>query len=171
MIVTDYNRRQIAACNRMFLPVNALLVELAEHDQDLSPMLFVRASLETCIRECNYAIELAKAPACAEAEQSLLGALLLDYRQWAVVKESLLVADDFLFDCNRRIFQHIARQCDAGKQCDIVTTWASICASNEQEQCEGLEYIGDIANNCPSARMAPRYAQIVRDAAEARRAV
>lgn len=103
-----------------------------------------------------------------EAEQSLLGGLLLDNstldRVAGIVKDG-----DFYRDEHRRIFRHVVGLIRHDHPADVVTVWESIQASNELEQCGGLAYLGEIANNTPSAANIRRYAEIVRDKAQLRR--
>lgn len=107
-------------------------------------------------------------PHSVEAEQSLLGGLLLDARAWDRIAD--IVADgDFFRDDHRRIFRHIAKLAGAGKEADVVSVFESIEKSNEIDQTGGLAYLGEIANATPSAANIRRYAEIVRERASLRR--
>lgn len=99
-----------------------------------------------------------------EAEQAVIGGLLIDNRAWESV--SGVVTDaDFYRDDHRRIFQHLSRLLDAGKAADVLTVAESLERSNQAEQTGGLAYLGEIANATPSAANAHRYAEIVADRA------
>ena len=101
-------------------------------------------------------------PQSIEAEQSVLGGLLLDNSAWERIAG--LVSDaDFYRDDHRRIFRHITRMLDRGQPADVVTVAESLEDSNEAELTGGLAYLGEIANNTPSAANIRRYAEIVRE--------
>lgn len=109
-------------------------------------------------------------PHSIEAEQSLIGGLLLDNTAWDRVAD-IVVATDFYRDDHRRIFQHIARLIESGKPADVVTVYESLDKSAEAAHCGGLAYLGEIANNTPSASNIRRYGEIVRERAILRRLV
>ena len=109
-------------------------------------------------------------PHSIEAEQSLIGGLLIDNAAWDrigdVVRET-----DFYRDDHRRIFRHIGKLIQNGRPADVVTVYESIEASNEVDQTGGLAYLGEIANSTPSAANIRRYAEIVRERAILRQLV
>ena len=109
-------------------------------------------------------------PHSIEAEQSLIGGLLIDNAAWDrigdVVRET-----DFYRDDHRRIFRHIGKLIQNGRPADVVTVYESIEASNEVDQTGGLAYLGEIANSTPSASNIRRYAEIVRERAILRQLV
>ena len=103
-------------------------------------------------------------PHSLEAEQSLLGGLLLDNTAWDKVGD-LVNEVDFYRDDHRRIFKHIAKLIELGKPADVVTMFESLEKSGEAERAGGLAYLGEIANNTPSAANIRRYGEIVRERA------
>ncbi|MCX7167680.1 MAG: replicative DNA helicase [Rhodocyclales bacterium] len=109
-------------------------------------------------------------PHAIEAEQSLIGGLLIDNAAWDrigdVVRET-----DFYRDDHRRIFRHIGKLIQLGRPADVVTVYESIEQSNEVDQTGGLGYLGEIANATPSAANIRRYAEIVRERAILRQLV
>jgi len=109
-------------------------------------------------------------PHSIEAEQSLLGGLLLDNAAWDRIGDMVSEAD-FYRDDHRRIFSHISKLIGHGRPADVVTIFESIEKNNEVEQCGGLAYLGEIANNTPSAANIRRYAEIVRERAVLRKLV
>jgi replicative DNA helicase len=109
-------------------------------------------------------------PHSVEAEQALLGGLLLDNSAWDRVAD-LVSGADFYRDDHRRIFRHISKLVELGKPADVVTVFESIEKSDEVEQAGGLAYLGEIANNTPSAANIRRYAEIVRERAILRKLV
>lgn len=106
-------------------------------------------------------------PHSIEAEQSVLGALLLDGA--AIDKiEDFLTDADFYRDDHRRIFRHIKLIVASGQALDAVTLYGSIERSNEVDQTGGLAYLGEIANATPSAANIQHYAKIIRERARLR---
>jgi replicative DNA helicase len=109
-------------------------------------------------------------PHSIEAEQSLLGGLLLDNGAWDRIADVVSEAD-FYRDDHRRIFAHIRKLIESGRPADVVTVFESIEHANEVEQTGGLAYLGEIANATPSAANIRRYAEIVRERAILRKLV
>jgi replicative DNA helicase len=109
-------------------------------------------------------------PHSIEAEQSLIGGLLLDNSAWDRIGDVVAEAD-FYRDDHRRIFRHISKLVELGRPADVVTVFESIEKSDEVDQTGGLAYLGEIANNTPSAANIRRYAEIVRERAILRRLV
>ncbi|MBI1905590.1 MAG: replicative DNA helicase [Rhodocyclales bacterium] len=103
-------------------------------------------------------------PHSVEAEQSLIGGILLDNAAWERVAD-LVNGADFYRDDHRRIYQQIARLIDLGKPADVVTVFAALEKSGEAEQAGGLAYLAEVANSTPSAANIRRYAEIVRERA------
>jgi replicative DNA helicase len=101
-------------------------------------------------------------PHSIEAEQSLLGALLLDSHAFDKVVD-LVSAEDFYRDDHRRIWRHISRLVDQNRPADVVTVSESIDASDDKDRTRGPAYLGALAQNTPSALNIRRYAELVRD--------
>jgi len=109
-------------------------------------------------------------PHSVEAEQSLIGGLLLDNSAWDRIGD-VVAESDFYRDDHRRIFGHIRKLVETGRPADVVTVYESIEKSNEVDQTGGLAYLGEIANNTPSAANIRRYAEIVHERAVLRKLV
>ena len=107
-------------------------------------------------------------PHSIEAEQSLLGALLLDNQAFDRVAD-LVTGEDFYRDDHRRIWRHIARLIEAAKPADVVTVSESVEASEDKDKTGGPAYLGALAQNTPSALNIRRYAELVRERAVQRR--
>ena len=107
-------------------------------------------------------------PHSVEAEQSLLGGLLLDNEAFDRIAD-MVRAEDFYRDDHRRIFRQIARLIEAGRPADIVTVSEAIEASEDKDKTGGSAYLGALAQNTPSALNARRYAELVRERAVQRR--
>ena len=107
-------------------------------------------------------------PHSVEAEQSLLGALLLDNQAFDRVAD-LVGADDFYRDDHRRIWRHVSRLIEANRPADVVTVSESVEASEDKDKTGGASYLGALAQNTPSALNIRRYAELVRERAVQRR--
>ena len=109
-------------------------------------------------------------PHSVEAEQSLLGGLLLDNQAFDKIAD-LVTADDFYRDDHRRIFRHVSKLIEHGKPADVVTIAESIEASEDKDRTGGPAYLGSLAQNTPSALNIRRYAELVRERAIQRRLI
>ncbi len=107
-------------------------------------------------------------PHSVEAEQSLLGALLLDNQAFDRVAD-LVTGEDFYRDDHRRIWRHIAKLIEANRPADVVTIAESIDASEDKDKTGGPAYLGALAQNTPSALNIRRYAELVRERSVQRR--
>jgi len=107
-------------------------------------------------------------PHSVEAEQSLLGGLLLDNQAFDRIAD-LVSAQDFYRDDHRRIYRHIVKLVEAAKPADVVTVSESIEASEDKDKTGGPAYLGALSQNTPSALNIRRYAELVRERAVQRR--
>jgi replicative DNA helicase len=107
-------------------------------------------------------------PHSVEAEQSLLGGLLLDNQAFDRIAD-LVAAEDFYRDDHRRIYRHVARLIEQGKPADVVTVAESVEASEDKDRTGGPAYLGSLAQNTPSALNIRRYAELVRERSVQRR--
>ncbi|MFN4235806.1 MAG: replicative DNA helicase [Vogesella sp.] len=101
-------------------------------------------------------------PHSIEAEQSVLGGLLLDNSAWEKVAD-LLTDGDFYRHDHRIIFRHIAQLVDLARPADVVTVSESLDKHAELANVGGLAYLASLAQNTPSAANIRRYAEIVRE--------
>ena len=107
-------------------------------------------------------------PHSVEAEQSLLGALLLDNQAFDRVAD-LVRGEDFYRDDHRRIWRHIAKLIEAGRPADVVTVAEAIEASEDKDKAGGPAYLAALSQNTPSALNIRRYAELVRERSVQRR--
>ncbi len=103
-------------------------------------------------------------PQALEAEQSLLGGLLLDNRKLDEVTDEIGV-QDFYSQNHRLIFSAISGLQGAGDAADVVTTSEWLESEGNLDNAGGLSYIGTLANNTPSTANILTYAKIVRERA------
>jgi replicative DNA helicase len=110
-------------------------------------------------------VELIKLPPhSVEAEQSVLGGLLLDNSAWDRIADFLAESDFYRAD-HRQIYHHITRLVEANRPADAITVAESLESTKDLESVGGLAYIGALAQNTPSAANIRRYAEIVRERA------
>ncbi|HEU0282180.1 MAG TPA: DnaB-like helicase N-terminal domain-containing protein, partial [Gallionella sp.] len=101
-------------------------------------------------------------PHSVEAEQSVLGGLLLEAS--ALDKIADLVADeDFYRHEHRLIFRQIVRLSELAKPVDVITVAEALEIAGELDKIGGLPYLGSLAQNVPSAANIRRYGEIVRE--------
>ena len=103
-------------------------------------------------------------PQSLEAEQSVLGGLMLDNHRWEQIADRV-ASDDFYRKEHRLIFRAVATLCDASSPADVVTVSEWLEKNGELEAAGGLSYLGQLANNTPSAANIVAYADIVRERA------
>ncbi|HLQ25921.1 MAG TPA: replicative DNA helicase [Acidiferrobacterales bacterium] len=101
-------------------------------------------------------------PQSVEAEQCVLGGLMLDNQRWEQIADKL-TADDFYRKEHRLIFRAITALCEQSKPADVVTVSEWLENNAELENAGGLAYLGTLANNTPSAANISAYAEIVRE--------
>lgn len=106
-------------------------------------------------------------PHSVEAEQSVLGGLMLDNERWDNVVERV-VAEDFYSRPHRLIFAEMQRLLEMGQPIDLITLSESLETRSELEMAGGFAYLAELAKNTPSAANIGAYADIVRERAVVR---
>lgn len=109
-------------------------------------------------------------PHSVEAEQSVLGGLLLENDAWDRIADMIGV-DDFYRHDHRLIYEHISRLIEHSRPADMVTVAESLESSGRLNEVGGIAYLGALVQNIPSAANIHRYAEIVRERAIMRRLV
>jgi len=103
-------------------------------------------------------------PQNIEAEQSILGSILLDNQALNNVLEILSVKD-FYNEAHRRIFAATIELSDRNEPCDLITL-TNILKNNKQlDAVGGMAYLASLVDNVPSAANAAYYAKIVKEKA------
>jgi replicative DNA helicase len=103
-------------------------------------------------------------PQSIEAEQSVLGGLLLDNTAWDRVSD-IVSENEFYRADHRLIFKHIILLIENNKPADVLTVAESLERSAALVEAGGQAYLGSLALNTPSAANIRRYAEIVRERA------
>lgn len=101
-------------------------------------------------------------PQSIDAEQCVLGGLLLDNQRWDAIADKIQV-DDFYRREHRLIFSAISALCHENSPADVITVSERLEQTGDLEAAGGLSYLGALANNTPSAANVPAYAEIVRE--------
>ncbi|HGD3307898.1 TPA: replicative DNA helicase [Proteus mirabilis] len=106
-------------------------------------------------------------PHSLEAEQSVLGGLMIDNERWDNVSERV-TADDFYSRPHRTIFAQMQRLLELGKPIDLITLSEALEQNAELESVGGFAYLAELSKNTPSAANINAYADIVRERAVVR---
>ncbi len=109
-------------------------------------------------------------PHSLEAEQSVLGGLMLDNQAWDNVSERL-VADDFYRYEHRLVFNVMIHLAESGQPLDVITLSEALEARDHLDTVGGLSFLAELARNTPSASNIRAYADIVRERATLRKLI
>ncbi len=113
-------------------------------------------------------VELLKVPPHSiEAEQSVLGGLMLDNERWDSVGEKIIAAD-FYSRPHRLIFESAKHLLNSGQPLDLITLSEQLEKHNLLDDVGGFAYLAELAKNTPSAANIVAYAEIVRERAVVR---
>ncbi|MBI6528235.1 replicative DNA helicase [Proteus vulgaris] len=106
-------------------------------------------------------------PHSLEAEQSVLGGLMIDNERWDNVSERV-TAEDFYSRPHRTIFSQMQRLLELGKPIDLITLSEALEQNAELDNVGGFAYLAELSKNTPSAANINAYADIVRERAVVR---
>lgn len=107
-------------------------------------------------------------PHSMEAEQSVLGGLLIDSSAWE--KVSMLVSEsDFYRHEHRLIFRIISKLCHTNRPADIITVEEALKREELIEEAGGFNYLIDLSKNIASVVNIEHYAEIIRERSVMRR--
>jgi replicative DNA helicase len=109
-------------------------------------------------------------PHSTEAEQAVLGGLLIDATAWDQVGD-VIVDEDFYRPDHQLIFGALAELIAGGKPADVVTAAEHLERNGRLEAAGGLAYLGSLARDTPTAANVRAYAQIVRERSLLRRLI
>lgn len=101
-------------------------------------------------------------PHSIEAEQSVLGGLMLDNQSWDNIGD-LIHSDDFYRHEHRLIFQAVTALLNENRPADVITVQERLEHSDDTAAAGGLDYLITLVQNTPSAANIRRYAEIVRE--------
>lgn len=110
---------------------------------------------------------LSMPPHSTEAEQSVLGGLMLDNERWDQVSERV-VESDFFTRAHKSIFGMMQRLVESSRPIDLITLAEALEQHNQLELVGGFAYLAELSKNTPSAANIAAYADIVRERAVVR---
>jgi replicative DNA helicase len=113
-------------------------------------------------RESVASVDAPVPPHSVEAEQAVIGGLLLDTSAWDNVADVVKV-EDFYRDDHRLIYEAIGLLAGGGKPCDVVTVSQHLERNGKLEEAGGLAYLGSVVRDTPTAANVRTYAEIVRE--------
>ncbi|HAS27244.1 replicative DNA helicase [Vibrio splendidus] len=112
-------------------------------------------------KSANDQVDAIKVPPHSlEAEQSVIGGLLLDNERWDTVAEKV-VAKDFYSRPHRLIFEAVKDILEESSPLDLITLSEHLELREQLEDVGGFAYLADLAKNTPSAANINAYADIV----------
>ena len=109
-------------------------------------------------------------PQNLEAEQSVLGGILLDNLALNTVLE-LLETDDFYSEAHRKIFSAIIELSNRNEPCDLITLSNILKSQQRMEKVGGTAYIASLVDNVSSAVNIAYYAKIIKEKSILRRLI
>jgi replicative DNA helicase len=109
-------------------------------------------------------------PHSVEAEQAVLGGLLLDNSTWDAIADRLN-AQDFYRRDHQQIFNAIAELTARNEPSDVVTLAEYLAAKGLGEETGGLAYLAGLARDTPTAANIRAYADIVRERSQLRQLI
>lgn len=106
----------------------------------------------------------------AEAEQGLIGAMLIDNTVYDRIVD-MVSPSDFFATVHRVLFEAASLLIESGRVADLVTVYERAQAKNAKvmEANGGMAYLATLIQNTPSAMAAMRYAEVVRERSLLRR--
>ena len=124
--------------------------------------VFESRSLASGAHRDDEVARLRVPPHSTEAEQSVLGGLLLDNLAWDKCSD-LLSDSDFYRHEHRHIYAAVGSLIASSKPADVITVFEALQSLGKAEDCGGLAYLNALAQSVPSASNVRRYAEIVRE--------
>ena len=103
-------------------------------------------------------------PHSVEAEQAVLGGVLIDNDAWDRIA-GVVTSANFYRNDHRAVFEAVSDLCEEGRPCDAVTVAERLDRNGQLESAGELAYLAELAENTPSAANIVAYAEIVRERA------
>ncbi len=103
-------------------------------------------------------------PHSIEAEQAVLGGIMLNNAHWENVIEHV-IADDFYTAAHRLIFQEMETLTRQSSPVDLITLDQALKNKGVIQDVGGFAYLAELSKNTPSAANIIAYADIVREKA------
>lgn len=109
-------------------------------------------------------------PNSLEAEQSLIGSMIMD-RDAIMIASELLVKEDFYHQQYGILFEAMVELFNNREPVDLITLQNKLKEKNAPPEISSLEYVGDLVNAVPTSANAKYYAEIVKDKSMLRRMI
>ena len=103
-------------------------------------------------------------PHSTEAEQAVLGGIMLSNQHWDGIAERV-IAEDFYTFAHKAIFQTMEELMRNQSPIDLITLDQALKAKGISDSVGGFAYLADLSNNTPNAINILAYAEIVREKA------
>lgn len=110
-------------------------------------------------------------PYSPEAEQAVLGAMILDSNVFDKVVDHIKSADYFYVALHKMIFATMQEMINFGAAIDFVTLLEKLKQNKAFDEATGKTYLMDLVNNCPSISNAEAYAEVIADKYNIRRLI
>ena len=109
-------------------------------------------------------------PNSMEAEQSVIGAMIMDRDAIADVSD-IVTKEDFYQKQNGILFESMTELYKEGKPVDLVTLQNKLKEKDVPESMKSLEFIRDLLEAVPTSANAKQYAQIVKEKSTLRKLI
>lgn len=109
-------------------------------------------------------------PHSIEAEQSVLGSMIMDHDA-VIVASEILIASDFYRPDHAQIFAAIMELYTTGNPIDLITIQDKLVQKGVLEQVGGLPYIAELASSVPTSAHIKQYAKIVQEKSTLRKLI
>ena len=109
-------------------------------------------------------------PHSVEAEQAVLGGLMVDNTEWDNIAD-VLMPEDFYRAEHQLIYQVMMTQSEANSPIDVVTLAESLNSLHELNNAGGLDYLSELSGNARGTANIHAYAEIIRERAILRRLI
>ncbi|MGA0806715.1 MAG: replicative DNA helicase [Pseudohongiellaceae bacterium] len=109
-------------------------------------------------------------PHSIEAEQAVLGALMLDDSRWDAVSE-ILLPGDFYRKEHQLLFDAMQRQASVAKPIDVLTLSETLRSNNQLKEAGDVDYLGELVGGAHSGANIVAYAQIIKERAILRKLI
>lgn len=109
-------------------------------------------------------------PVSIEAEQALLGSIIIKPESFDKVG-GMLTVDDFYLEEHKHIFSSFTKMYNESRTIDPVTLANALVEAGDRDQAGGIQYIALLADQVPSAANVKDYAKIVKDKSTLRRLI
>ncbi len=103
-------------------------------------------------------------PQNTEAEQSILGSILLENSAISAAQE-IIGKDDFYSEAHRKIFAMIEELSEKNEPVDLITLSNALKDRNQLDAVGGTAYLASLVDNVPTAANVANYSRIVKEKA------